>query len=67
MKTLKKLFNWLFGPRCCGCKRRGAKRMRMNTQYVNDESNYSNFCEDCFELSESYWADMWSDYYGGRL
>jgi len=39
----------------------------MNTRYVNDDSNYNNFCDQCFEDSEDYWADMWSDYYGSRM
>ena len=41
--------------------------MRMNTQYVNEESNYNNFCDSCFDDSEAYWADMWADYYGSRM
>lgn len=64
---IKRLWNWLFGPRCCCCGCRGAHRQRMNTRYVNEESNWTVQCDLCMEETEDYWADMWSEYYGSRL
>jgi hypothetical protein len=42
-------------------------RRRMNTQYVDEESNYITVCGDCYAEIEEYWAEMWEQYYEGRL
>jgi hypothetical protein len=39
----------------------------MNTAYVNEEDNYTYACDPCFEEIEEYWAEMWAEYYSGRL
>jgi hypothetical protein len=64
---IRRIWNWLFGPRCCRCTCRGATRQRMSTAYVNDESNYTVQCDECMVETEDYWADMWSEYYRDRL
>ena len=43
------------------------KRRRMNTMYENEESNYCNVCEVCFEEIEDYWKELWDEYNSGRL
>ena len=49
--------------RCyCGKWERPKKR-RLNTNFVNDESNWMVSCEDCFQLEREYYAERWADYY----
>lgn len=58
----------LFGfVRCPTCKlfKRSVKRRRMDTAYVDEESNFCCECADCFEITQEYWAERWADYYGG--
>lgn len=43
------------------------ERYRQNTQYTNEESNWVLLCEECRELNDEYWDDMWKDYNSGRL
>jgi len=50
------------GP-CC----RLGKRRRMNTQYLNEESNWCVACDDCFEAIEAEWAERWDEYYRGCM
>jgi len=50
----------------CGCCQQYftyPKRRRMNTAYVNEESNYCCLCLDCYEEGEKYWEERWEDYY----
>ena len=51
----------------CGNFMEHVEYRRMNTQYVNAASNYITSCIPCFEESEAYWSDMWSEYYSGLL
>ena len=64
---MRRLFNWIFGPRCQCCKGRGAVRQRQNTAYVDDRLNWVTLCEPCAEENAEHWADMWADYYSGLL
>ena len=64
---MKQIWNWLFGPRCRGCNCRGAQRRRMMTSYCNEELNWTVECDRCFDETQAYWADMWSDYYQGCM
>ena len=49
------------------CERQDAQRQRQNTRYAEDEQNWVTLCPDCMKANVAYWADMWSDYYGGCL
>lgn len=49
---------------CCGCGcLTGVDRRRMSTKYVNDDLNYTWQCDECFAVTQEYWADMWTDYW----
>ena len=73
MNWLKPKLRWLLSlccwKRCPHCQRwsQTVERRRMNTRYVNDEQNWITECDECFEDTESYWADMWDDYYRGCM
>lgn len=43
------------------------KRRRQNTQYVDDSCNWVFLCDECFEVIQGYWADMWAEYYSGCM
>jgi hypothetical protein len=43
------------------------KRYRMNTAYVNEESNYAIGCKYCQQESYEYYQELWDDYWGSRL
>lgn len=68
MKKIKTIINKLLG-RCDHCGRyfKYPKRRRMSTAYVEEEANYCVECKECFIETQEYWADMWRDYYSGRL
>jgi len=51
----------------CNRLRRGVESRRMNTAYVNDESNFTLSCEPCYDKTISYYAEMWDEYWSGRL
>lgn len=52
---------------CCGVYTHDVERRRMNTAYVNEASNYLTSCLSCYEESERHWAELWAEYYAGRL
>ena len=52
---------------CCERYQQGVERRRMNTNYVEAESNFMTSCEECFEDSEAHWSEMWREYYSGCL
>ena len=52
---------------CQCCQRGGAIRRRQGTAYVEDELNWVTLCDECHELNEEHWADMWQEYYASRL
>lgn len=56
---------------CGGLERDGCGKpgmwIRQNTRYQNDRSNWVFLCEDCAKMNSEYWAEMWSEYYSGRL
>jgi hypothetical protein len=52
---------------CCGINKPYVLRRRQNTAYEDEESNYVECCEDCFEQIESYWEERWQEYYSQVL
>jgi hypothetical protein len=52
---------------CEKCDRRtgSVHRRRQNTSYNDPEMNFVVQCDECFALTEEYWAAMWADYYAG--
>jgi hypothetical protein len=50
---------------CCGLWSHDVELRRMNTQYVDENSNYLTSCLPCFKESEEYWAERWNEYYAG--
>jgi hypothetical protein len=52
---------------CCRCDQPNASRRRMNTAYEDEELNWTTQCDECFELTQEEWQDMWDDYYRSRL
>lgn len=50
------------GP--CGMR---AIRRRQSTSYVEDHANWVVLCDECHEMNEDMWRDMWDDYYSGCL
>ena len=40
------------------------KRYRMNTNYEDEESNYTILCKDCEAECDTYWEEQWRDVYG---
>lgn len=52
---------------CERCELRTGQWRRQNTQYYDDRSNWVFLCNDCFEETEAYWAERWSDYNAGLL
>ena len=49
---------------CLGCHRVTAvRRRRMNTAYVNEESNWVTCCDECFAETVEHFADLWATYY----
>lgn len=52
-------------PVCDRCGKEGATRQRMNTQYHDDESNWTVQCAECIEVTNEEWQDRWNDYYRG--
>jgi hypothetical protein len=54
-------------PTCDGvegpCHRIG-KHRRQNTAYIDDERNLVYLCDQCFELNQAYWDEMWSNVEG---
>jgi hypothetical protein len=59
---MKKLFGFIFGY-CQYCNHyfKYPKRRRMNTAYVDEESNYIISCLDCFDKIEDYWTERWEE------
>ena len=55
---IRRPFRKLLGY-CDYCKRYFIypKRRHMNTMYENEEYNYCNCCESCFDQIEEYWAE----------
>lgn len=58
---------------CPCCEQRSAradvKRRHRNTQYCKalDDQNYMTSCGGCYADDCEYMADLWSDYYSGRM
>lgn len=43
------------------------KKRRQRTAYVDDKSNWVFLCDDCMSVNDTYWTDMWNDYYRSVL
>lgn len=48
---------------CCGKRKKSVRRRRQRTSYVDDEKNWVTLCDACAEENDSYWRDMWAEYY----
>ena len=48
------------------CNQEGIYR-RQNTQYAEDELNFSCYCHEHQEEVDEYWKEMWKDYYNSVL
>ena len=48
------------------CDSDEAERYRMNTQYIDEESNYMVLCKDCQKDSDECWQEMWEEYYSAQ-
>jgi hypothetical protein len=52
---------------CCGRYFMYPERRRLNTAYVNEESNWLTSCQECYDEACDHYAELWNDYYGGLL
>lgn len=52
---------------CDRCNRKDASIHPQNTRYENDCDNYVVLCEECKADNDTYWEQMWKDYYRGCL
>ena len=51
----------------CGIEKYDIHYRRMNTAYIEDDSNYITVCKDCFDEVEGIWKERWQEYYAGVL
>lgn len=58
-------FRWFRRCQRCGC--RGAQHYHQGSAYVNEASNWVSLCRPCSDENDTYWNDMWADYYSGCL
>ena len=49
------------------CSSTEASKVRLNTQYSDDASNWAVLCPVCEAEAREYWNEMWSDYYSDKL
>lgn len=52
---------------CCDEFTTDVMRRRMNTAYVEEESNYITCCLSCFDGVQDHWNERWAEYYGSLL
>ena len=56
---------------CKGCgedySENEIQRRRLNTAYVNEESNWLTSCLDCFKETWDYYQELWDDFYSSRI
>ena len=52
---------------CCGDCSGTVERRRRNTAYVDDECNFLNSCQECKDLDDEQFAELWAEYYAGRI
>lgn len=43
------------------------RKRRLNTNYHEEELNWMVSCVECFKEVVAQYADMWAEYYNGRL
>lgn len=60
-------FNISYCGRMCGGYDLNVERRRLNTAYVNEESNYMTSCIFCYLEAYKYYEDLWADYYASIL
>lgn len=62
-------WKWLLGY--CPCCDRYFKwpvtTERRRTQYNDPKSNYMTACSECHEEDDTYYDELWKDYYASRL
>lgn len=52
---------------CCERDMPDVERRHRNTAYVEEELNWLESCNECFQADWEHFADMWREYYGSRL
>ena len=52
---------------CCDKYKRSIERRRLNTSYVDDESNFLTSCLHCYADAFEDYAERWADYYSGCM
>lgn len=52
---------------CCGRYLEDVENRRLNTAYESEESNWILSCRECYDEAVAYYAEMWDEYYSGRL
>ncbi len=40
---------------------------RQRTKYEDEQSNWRCLCKSCQDENDSYWDDMWKEYYAGVM
>lgn len=48
---------------CCNKYSLTIGKRRLNTQYVDEESNFLKSCIKCYADAEEYYAERWAEYY----
>ena len=54
---------------CPFCKRKSktVTRRPLNTMYHNEEQNFQESCDDCYQETIEYYSDLWSEYYSSVM
>jgi len=47
----------------CGRFSRNVRRRRLNTAYVDEESNWLFGCLECYDRATEYFEQLWDEYY----
>ena len=40
---------------------------RQNTRYEDNQSNFRCLCAACQDVNDTYWDEMWREYYSGGM
>ncbi len=51
---------------CCHNISSVVESRRLNTSYVDDQLNFLESCDWCFEVACEYYDELWRDYYRSR-
>lgn len=53
-------------PAHCRCGQPGRPR-RQNTAYNDEKMNWAIHCDECQELADEYWQELWDEYNSSRM